>query len=224
MLLLVLLFVSACATTRVHLFTQGIAPEQLSRVSTSLRHHGFRVHLVDLQPPDLAGATLIYSPAHPRIADIDTIRATLSELGYTSLDPVAVGTENHSYSRRNVGVYLGQAETRRQPQSTEPQLPAEFSGNCDSDDAYLNLNPLGTFIIEIIGWDKKEISTFLTGEWKKREETLELFLGKSTLQFRIENIERKDKHTRHQYMKLSQLNKPDTFGNCWFSYSATTDL
>lgn|GEM_PF-3457611 len=105
--LVFLLLLSACSTTKVHLFAQGIETSELSQISKTLLEQGFRVNLVELQPPDLPNATMIYSPALPNISDIDRIRDSLSELGYNDIDLIAVSNDNQSYTGRNIGLYLG---------------------------------------------------------------------------------------------------------------------
>jgi len=216
-------FLSACASTKIHLFKQGVSVDELNQIESELKHQGFSLHLTNLYSPDFDGPTLIYSPAHPHIADIEKITTTLSKHGYSYIDLVAVSKNNHSYTGKNVGLYLGQPDTNKTADTRLTQskafMPTEFAGRCGVDDAYLNLNPNGEFVIDIVGWDVKETVISLAGNWKNRQQTLELDLDGSVVQFKIENSKSGDRKNRFRRIQISSSDGTNPLANCVLWYS-----
>lgn len=211
----------ACSTTRIHLFTQGVESSELYSISASLKEKGFRVHLVDLQPPDLSNAAIIYSPAHPHIDDLEKISATLFELGYKEIDLIAVSKDNQSYTGRNVGLYFSGGGASRKFEAAEKQMPTEFAGHCHSTDAYLKLYEKGNFDLTIISWDESdtEHTSVLSGRWKSHGENLELFFSESKSSvFLIEKTDRTDQHNNfYRKIQLTSIKPTNVLTGCQFT-------
>jgi len=221
-----MVFLCSCSISKIHLFKQGVEPAELDRVSAQLRTEGFKVKLNELQSPEFDGATMIYSPAHPKFSEIDKLLGALSKLGYPNITPVAVSRENNSYTGKNIGLYLGQPDPIKNTKSTEDQLPMEFSGYCFPGDAYLILSPGGGFKVNIFKWNEKEQESEikLTGNWKRWGDTIELVLDKTKLQFQIEDLKRFDGGGLHRSVQLTANKTNHKLTNCKFVHNSLEDV
>lgn len=218
--LIVLFLLTACSTTKVHLFTQGVEAGELDGIAATLENQGFRVRLVELQPPELRNAAIIYSPAHPHIEDVENIGATLFELGYKDIDLIAVGRDNQSYTGRNVGLYLGEPSINQKVEQSGQHFPTEFAGHCHSTDAYLMLYTNGNFDLNIISWDEsdKEHSNKMSGQWKERGDILEVFVDKfAATEFQIETFVRTDEHNLYKKTQLTSVDSSKQLAGCRFT-------
>lgn len=220
--LVFLLLLSACSATKVHLFTQGVEASELNQISETLQQQGFRVNLVELQPPDLPNATIIYSPALPNIDDVARISTSLAEFGYNNIELIAVSKDNQSYTGRNVGLYLSGPDANMQVDQNEQPMPFEYAGHCDASDAYLNLQPNGSFDLKIISWDEsdKEHTKVLSGQWKAQDAWLELILNKSAAsKFQIIKSERTDEQSLYTKTQLTSTQETGKLAGCRFTAS-----
>lgn len=218
--IIVLFLLSACSTTRIHVFTQGLEPTELNRISEMLKEQGFRIHLVDLQPPDFANAAMIYSPANPQIDDLEKIRDLLFKIGYKDVDLIAVSKDNQSYTGRNVGLYLGELDATQKVEPPGQQMPTEFAGHCQSTDAYLKLYTNGNFDLDIISWDEfeKEHTNKLSGRWEERGGILEFFADGSTVsEFQLESFVRTDKQNLYKKTQLTSIESTPELTGCQFT-------
>ncbi|MCF6226592.1 MAG: hypothetical protein L3J22_09880 [Xanthomonadales bacterium] len=221
--LVMVVFLSACATTNIHLFTQSVEPVELERISVKLRSEGFNIKLNELQPPDFQSATIIYSPAHPKFSDIEEILQLLSKLGYPNILPVAVSKENNSYTGNNIGLYVGNSNPIKNAEPSVHQLPTEFAGYCQKDDASLTLSFDGNFKVKIIRWTKKEQEKEqekiqLNGTWKRVGETIELYFADTKVQLQINDLKQIETDGLHRRIQLIANETGHTLTNCKFTH------
>ncbi|MCW8194612.1 hypothetical protein F6455_07415 [Proteobacteria bacterium 005FR1] len=172
---LLLAGLTACSSTRVHLFTQGVEPDELIRVQSALEDEGFATELNSLRIPDvLSGPTLLYSPSHDALQEVEALGNLLMSLGYdVSLEAVARG--NHFYTGENIGLYLAPLQTNQPGRATLSGM--EFNGDCPSEDAYLTFESAHRFSAEFISWDDsaaKETVKRLSGTWYRSGDSVHL--------------------------------------------------
>lgn len=166
---------TACSSTQVHLFAQGVESGELSRVQSALEAEGFATERNSLKVPEvLSGPTLLYSPAHEDLQEVEELGDLLMSLGYdVSLEPVARG--NHFYTGENIGLYLAPLQANQAGRATLSGM--EFNGDCPSEDAYLTFESAHRFTAEFIGWDdsaQEEIVKRVSGTWYRNGESVHL--------------------------------------------------
>lgn len=225
-----MVFLTSCATTNIHLFTQSVEPAELERISLTLRDEGFNVKLNELQPPEFQAATIIYSPAHPKFSDIEKILELLSKLGYPNILPVAVSKENNSYTGNNIGLYVGNFSPIKKVVPSAHQLPTELAGYCQKDDAYLTLNSDGDFKVKIIRWTKKEQEKEQekeiqwNGTWKRVGETIELYFDDTKVQLQINDLKQIENDGLHRRIQLIANETGHALTNCKFTHLSLEDV
>lgn len=193
---------SACSGTRVHLYTRGMAQQDVETLQASMEEQGFHTHLVGLPIPEtITVPTIVYSPLVRDMADIRRLEAVLHDAGY----PVKLTVEssgNHFYTRNNVGVYpksftavqLADAEPSAGGGQGEPGnggsalAGREFSADCANVnfEGYLLLQADGRFSLDFILWNdanENVDSTSTVGRWTVNDQMLQLQSGGNAVPF-----------------------------------------
>jgi hypothetical protein len=224
--ILILLFaccLAGCSVTRIHLFKQGIDDAEFARITNNLTSNGYRVIPNSLRPPEFDSPTLIYSPAHRDFESIKKLLVVLSDLGYEDIDPVAAFKDNHSYSRTNVGVYLGYPESPDTALSI-PLFPTYFEGKCGKREAYLSLSPDGSSSFEVIEDEVIDRVTKIVSAWERNKNSIYLFWEGETFRLRIEERRYQDQYGKREKTRLVGSNANANLGHCEFFHSVIRDV
>lgn len=114
LLISLLLMQAACSTGPVILtFDSRLSAQERARISAALDDLGIPYSLNEHAiPPDIDNPTLIYPIAYPDSGQINTVVASVEELGYT-LTLRHSPYKGHGYSQDRFGIYL-------MPQGAEP--------------------------------------------------------------------------------------------------------
>ena len=210
--------ISSCASTQVHLFTEGLSQIETTTLTESLEDQGFEVIHNSLPIPEgIVTPTILYSPLHGNLGDVERLRELLGDTGnWMELEPVSRG--NHHYTGINVGVYP-RAFTGGHRQITV--LGKELFGECPEDDVTLSLHRDLTFELTIYSWNETknvEETTASTGTWWQHNDTVTLQLARTEIPLSILYLSGSTEYARVDGIKLQNLNTSKQIAGCDFVY------
>ena len=233
-LALSLAVITGCATTRVHLYTEGMESKTLGDIRDLLEPEGYAVELNTRPvPPQLAMRSLVYSPYHRQPLQVERLHALLSKAGYdTALIVASVG--NHHYTRQNVGLYLvpyaeleNPAAAQRQNADRPDTLAGKsFNGDCPAIDAVLELRKDDSFTLQLLGWDdrrNRERVDSLSGTWRQ-ERLLMLETQEASYELQVERFndemqfQRRGEAVMVRFAGIRLKNDGDALQGCSFSW------
>lgn len=174
------LFIAACSTTQIHVYTSGVDPHTQQQLLQSLNTAGFNAHqqTTPMQPLK-EGAYIIYTPSSRSAQTNQQIEQILKSLNLpepeSHLFSLGQGISTHRYTKGNIGLYVIAAAP--QQVADLKTLPKESSV---LDWELGSVNCTKNYIMEIIGDDKTYISTLDDGteiaslNWKTQNKQLVL--------------------------------------------------
>jgi hypothetical protein len=134
--LFVCLIITACSSTKVHLYTHYLSDAQVAAISSKLEASHFEVQTNTLSfPQTVEESTLIYSPLIRDKSSIERLTQALAELGWnvSSVQPFVKG--NHWYKQDSVGLLLLPEGIKQQGEIASQDLAHEYvSRNCDTSE------------------------------------------------------------------------------------------
>lgn len=218
---MVCLNITACTTPQIHIFRDGVTDSQVARLSSALEDEGYRVALNTLPiPEDIVGPTLVYSPQHSRVQEVERLGDLLLDLGY-SLNFATAGLGNHFYTQGNLGLYL----TAAKPSHAEDSLVGRtYNGHCKDNDAYLHFFS-GRFKVEIIDWDEaenQELVTETSGLWERKGNTVTLYLQDQQVALSLAPVQYETQYSKINGLKLT--NNTSALRGCSFEYREVVPL
>jgi len=209
--------VTACTTTQVQLFTDGMSDTEINSVTSRLSDLNVETELNALPIPDeILTPTVMYSPTHTKLSQVEDISNQLIELGY-DVSLVSLSQGNHFYTSTNVGLYL-KPRPYTPPEGVSPK-GKEFNGDCKANDAYLTLNENDTFTLEMIGWDEtinKELATTQTGTWYRSRDSIVLSSNAGEVELSL--IQTKEEFDYGTVRGIRLSNFGEGFNGCNFVY------
>ncbi len=110
-IILSVLFITACSTTHLHVYTSGIDQPTQQQLLHSLTTVGFKTHQPQIPLPPLnEGTYIIYTPS-PRSAQLNQkIEQVLASLNLPApesrLFSLGEGISSHRYTKGNIGLYV----------------------------------------------------------------------------------------------------------------------
>ena len=220
LLLLTVVFVGGCARTQVHIFTNDLTTDNIQTIEHELQAMGFETVRNSLDvPEEIIGPTVMYSPRHRNIKQVEQLGNRLLALGY-DLILMPAGRSNHFYTNNNVGLYL----VPFNPAAQASMNPAgrEFNGKCPTVDAYLNLAIDDGYQLEIIVWDEAsntELIAKSTGTWQRNGDIITLSGARNGNNDKVEL--RLMPFTENTYTKVTGLrlaNQSESLRGCDFVY------
>lgn len=209
---------SSCVTTRVHLFTEAMSEEDVSSLEQLLDDQGFEVVKNSLPIPEgMISPSIVYSPLHPNLQDVEQLRELLAENKvYVDLEPVS--RSNHFYTGENVGLYPNEFVAGRKRQLT--LMGKELFGECPEVDATLNLKPNLTFAAQFFTWDEtshSEVIVSQEGSWRQYQNDLVLSWFGTELLYSVSNTSANTDYAKIDGIKLIRKGH-DSFEACDFVY------
>lgn len=221
-LILHTLCLAACSTTQVHIFGEGMEPSEIGELQSVLESEGYEIALNSLPvPEEVRGPTLLYSPAHGNLGDVESLGNLLMTMGYDIiLEPVSRG--NHFYTKRNVGLYLRPYQP--DPAKGNTLIGREFNGDCSAIDAYLQFGER-RFKVEFIGWDQvDQAETMRTeeGSWRREKDTVTLTMGLERVELELIPVKMTTQFGSFEGVKL--LNRSEKLESCNFVYREVGNL
>tara|TARA_R110002072_G_scaffold50835_1_gene136423 strand:+ start:15805 stop:16485 length:681 start_codon:yes stop_codon:yes gene_type:complete len=214
-----------CTTTRVFIFTEGLEANEAAALNSEILMAGFQVVTNTLPVPEgVARATIMYSPEHRSLKQIEKLRDLLLAIGYpTDLEPFSLG--NHHYTGSNVGFY---PTPYTGTETTELTIQGrELFGECPVYDATLQLNQDLTFSFDLIGFDEithQETHDIQAGIWWQTHEAVFLSAAKREYEFRLERIKGRSDYATIDGIRLLQVGPEQLKGRCNFVYQELDPL
>ena len=217
---LLLALISSCSSTQVHLFTEGSTEEELARLDEVLSQAGYQILRNSLPvPKGVVTPTIIYSPMHGNLSQIERLRDLLYTQGIElDLEPVSRG--NHFYTGINVGLYPKAFNPGRKSELSV--LGLELFGECPEVDATLVLNEDLTYTAEFIGWDdSKQVETKqdVKGHWWQSDQTVYLVLASKKLPFGLSRFQDRSDYALIEGIRLDNVEESDLINRCDFVYT-----
>jgi Tfp pilus assembly protein PilN len=180
LIIMSVLFITACGTTQVHVYTSGINQDTQQRLLQSLNAVGFNAHQQAIPLPQIQeGTYIIYTPSSRSTQLNQQIEQILESLNLPApesrLFSLGEGISSHRYTKGNIGLYV--IANSIQPVNDLETLLKKSSildwelGSTDCKK---------TYILDIIGDGKTYISTLDDGaeisalNWKVRNKQLVL--------------------------------------------------
>lgn len=174
------LFIAACSTTKIHVYTSGIDQHTQQQLLQSLNTAGFNAHQKTIPlPPLKEGAYIIYTPSSRSTQTNQQIEQILESLHLPApesrLFSLGEGISAHRYTEGNIGLYVI-ANTTQQTDSLKKLLDESSIldwelGSVDCSQSY---------ILDFMGDGKSYISQLEDGEeissldWKIQHKQLVL--------------------------------------------------
>jgi len=203
------LILNACASgPKVHIFSLGVAPEEISMLADTLESQGYDAQPNSLPvPPTMVKNTLIVPAIVQDFATIEAIESAIVSTGFDEAFLVLESDSNHSYSTNNIGIYLVNPEndyvsptTEYDPYAlgVEESVPLAFNyfSECakgSQAQSELNLYPAGVAILEEFIWDEVngvEVSKLNDGQWQAGSTTVDVeIFDAGIIQFQIHQYE-----------------------------------
>jgi len=223
-------FLSCTSRQVVHVFNQGYTPEEIGKVVHVIDGLGFDARLNHLEIPNqLSRTSIIYPPIVQRLSTIDTMRDSLSEIGFNDIELIYETQGEHYYSTENIGLYLlnpnyvRPVENDRSEESYPgPRLSRIYYSDCDSIEAELSLLPQGTAILEIYVWNERidrEQTQLIDGEWSITDNNIvfDLF-DEGSIEFDFSEFSGRDDYGRYYGIHLEIEYNSTNLLSCDYRY------
>lgn len=216
----IVILASSCTTTKVHLFTEALETNEIAAITETLNTNGYEVVHNSLPIPEgIAGPSIVYSPLHRSLDDIERLRDIFAAEGLLlDLEPVSRG--NHFYTGANVGLYPKAFVADRSRKISV--IGKEYFGECPIVDATLALNKDLTFEATFIGWnEKKQLETHRGeyGGWWQSDDTVVLTLSEHEYSFDIIKFSSSTDYAKIDGIRLKSTRQVKQLGMCDFVYS-----
>lgn len=174
------LFIAACSTTKIHVYTSGIDQQTQQQLLQSLNTAGFNAHqqTTPMQPLK-EGAYIIYTPSSRSTQINQQIEQILKSLNLPTpesrLFSLGDGISAHRYTKGNIGLYVIANSTQ---QTGDLKTLQEESSILDWELGSISCTK--NYILDIMGDGKIYISTLEDGteiaslNWKTKNKQLVL--------------------------------------------------
>lgn len=180
LIMILALFINACSTTKIHVYTSGVDQQTQQQLLQSLNTAGFNAHqqTTPMQPLK-EGAYIIYTPNSRSTQINQQIEQILKSLNLpepeSHLFSLGQGISTHRYTKGNIGLYVIAAASQQ-----VADLKTLLKESSVLDWELGSVNCTQNYIMEIIGDDKTYISTLDDGteiaslNWKTKHKQLVL--------------------------------------------------
>jgi len=134
-------FILACSSTKVHLYTRYLSPQEVKTITVNLEEKGFDVINNTLVFPDgIEQSTLLYSPFVEGEDTVNILIESLEQKGWliSSVQPIVAG--NHYYTKNSLGLLLLPAGISPSAKMTEADLANDYQSKACQSSMTLSLN------------------------------------------------------------------------------------
>jgi hypothetical protein len=219
-ILLLILFTFACSSTKVILNVRYLEEDETLAIKEKLEEVGYTVETNTFYfPKSVDRSTIIYSLFVKDINAVDILLNELSALGWDIKSVRPMMSDNHSFKKDSIGVYLIPDDVQPQARTEERDLVNEYSSrNCEFD-AHISLSKDNTFEINIAEEENRE-HILIKGIWLVRSyPVIELRpVGYKYMYFQIDKKQETDKVSDIEIIELNPLDTYEIFPNCSFAY------
>jgi len=164
--LLMCFILSACSSTKVHLYTRYLSVHETEVITKELEELGFDIVANSLAFPDgIEQSTLLYSPFVEGENSVNILIDSLDKSGWdiTSVKPIFAG--NHYYTKNSVGLLLLPDGLIPSDKVTSQDIANEYASKACEASIKLRLNSDATY--QFLYSNKTlEQTEQLTGSWQ----------------------------------------------------------
>jgi len=164
------MLISACSSTKVHLYTRYLSVQEAEKVTEDLEELGFEIVSNSLAFPDgIEQSTLLYSPFVEGENSIEVLLNSLEASGWTisSIQPLFAG--NHYYTKNSVGLLLLPDGGMLSDKVTSQDIANEYESKKCRQSMKLKLNSDGSYQFNYLtkkNGEAKGETEQLTGTWQ----------------------------------------------------------
>ena len=220
-IILICLVISACSSTKVHLYTRYLSASESSEISKNLAALGFDIIANNLAfPESVEQSTLLYSPLIQGRESVNLLITSLEDSGWLipSVQPIFAG--NHYYTKNSLGLLLLPEGAKQNDQVHRQDLINEYESTACNASITLKLNSDASY--QFLYPDKEASQEEqLQGSWQITSYPyIELVSSKKFRRFYYE-IQRKtetDVVGKIALIELKPIEDHYTLPKCTFSY------
>ncbi|AEE24104.1 putative lipoprotein [Glaciecola sp. 4H-3-7+YE-5] len=170
----IFLGLSGCGHTQVHLYAKYLSASEVNRISEQLKKDDFDVDVNQLTfPISIRRNSLVYSLMLPEQSELTRLTQSTAKLGYSVESEVPLFSNNHSFTRDSIGLFLiPEGLDVAALMSYEGLVGRYYSKACDVEvQLLLNLDKTYTLVralqenSDANTFDNKQ-ETLLSGFWK----------------------------------------------------------
>lgn len=164
--LLICMFISACSSTKVHLYTRYLSVQEVEKVTQNLETLGFDIVANSLAFPDgIDQSTLLYSPFVEGENTINILIDSLDNAGWIipNVKPIFAG--NHYYTKNSIGLLLLPEGRVLSDKVKSQDIANEYESKECSQSMKLKLNSDGTYQFNYLTKNDGETAQ-LQGRWQ----------------------------------------------------------
>lgn len=221
-LLALLLMITGCSHTQVHLYGRYLSPAQTEQLRSSLQKQGFAVTVNDLAfPAQVQQNTLITGLLMDRPDEADQLRTILGQQGWPLQRVESMVHGNHWYSGNTVGLFLLPPGVTTQQTQHPKDLSYLYQGVSCASPASLELQANQRFLIHTNATDNLN-AAMLQGQWRIRQYPyLELQADADPNWFyylEISQTQSMDQISGVNEIRLTPLQSYPAFAGCFFEY------
>ncbi|GGO67806.1 hypothetical protein [Bowmanella pacifica] len=219
---LLVLTLSGCAKTHVHLYGRYLQPEQIKNVSEALEAEGYQVKVNQFAfPRDIQQSSLIYSLMLRDVSKLDTVLGVATEQGWYVNNISALVKGNHWYTKDSMGLFLLPDGV----DPTDPTAPENLSFlyqsvGCDKAPS-LQLFSDNTFRIQPVAEVPFE-DDWHQGSWELKESVYLTLTPKAdktwSYYLQLERRTEQDQLGKAEVIQLTPMRSYLMFGTCNFEY------
>ncbi|SNY43798.1 hypothetical protein SAMN06297280_0647 [Arsukibacterium tuosuense] len=215
------LFLVACSSTEIHLYSRYLTDDEVKRVTKKLEEANFKVIPNDLLFPEtITHSSLIYSPFIRHDSAVGGLIGVLNEIGWSVQNASSLVSGNHWYSKNNVALLLLPDGFNPQEGLLSQDIAHLYaSRNCNTDIG-LQLNKNNTYRLTF-NTEDGDNNTQLNGRWritgfpyielKSNDEAWWFY-------FKIEQRIETDQIGSIEIVELLPVTEYELFPNCSFVY------
>ncbi len=228
-LLLMLLgfsLLGGCASTStVHVFAKYLNDEEVTQVKQALEQSDYKVVINHYEfPTSVERSAVIYSPMHSNPKRVETLMALVDKRLGRKTDLIYLKSENHSYTKDNIGLYLfGDNQSRQSLLQREGIIAAGLDYTYSAQGCQtlafgeLTLELDGHFTLITAAENAPEQSQ--TGQWMVEKDYLVLKTQHRVLAgFIVSRSEQQAGTTIRQFIRLKPRGDMPHIDHCGFDY------
>jgi hypothetical protein len=220
-----LLLLSACSTTKVHLYTRYLSDNEIEVVTKKLQGLGFGVITNSLVfPENIEQSTLVYSPFVEGEETINILVASLQENGWPIANVEAIFTGNHYYTKNSLGLLLLPEGVKRNDQVHRQDIVNEYQSKDCNASIKLTLNSDASYQFLYLNEQasaQKNQQEQLRGRWQITSYPyIELVSSKKSRRFyyEIQTAITTDQVGKISFIELKPIDDHYSLPQCSFHY------
>ncbi|MCW8107926.1 hypothetical protein OPS25_05390 [Alteromonas ponticola] len=218
LLILTLIFLSACSTTIIHLISRYLNTTQQTDLVALLERHNFKVKLSEHPfPLSITDTTLVFSPLLTDPEALTTLHAILPIAGYPLSRSSALVEGKHWYTKNNIGFYPIPTGVDPFSDTLPAALAHEYKSENCAKNFSLTLSHSGRFRLVTDAGTRQKIN----GLWRVTEFPYLVLQGTNQFKnfyFEVKQAKLKDQVSHISVITLVPLNSHPLIPPCDVSF------